>query len=548
MQHVPTAESYEQVRYPPVVHPQTHPDRLHVLATLFGLRPAPVEQCRVLELGCGDGSNLAAVAFAHPRSECVGLDTSEAAVADGQALAAQVGLRNVSLRRMDVMDVSPQLGEFDYVIAHGLYSWVPPAVRDKVLAVCRQNLSPRGVAYVSYNVYPAGHFRQMLRGMMRYHADRFADPAERIGQAKELLRFLAEAPPPPRRDDEDAAASAAALPTRHELFRQLIRVELDRLSRVPDGIFFHDELASFNEPLYFHEFAARAAAAGLQYLSEADLFETQPPVPGAPTPLPAEVLRVLEQIPGGDVVAREQYADFWKCRQFRQTLLCHAEAAVQRPAAPARVKTLFAATSASPASANPDLTAGVVERFATPGGGGAISTASPVVKAALLELAAAHPRRLHFDALLERVRARTATGATEQAAADGLAELLLSGYAANILSLHAHGPAFALTPGDRPTASALARAQSARGPVVTNLLSAPLHLSGPIAPLLVRLLDGTRDREALAKDLAAACQKAGVAFEKQGRPLTDAAAMAAVLRAELDDKLADLARLGLLVG
>jgi methyltransferase-like protein/SAM-dependent methyltransferase len=554
-------ESYDDVRYPPYVHPQTHPDRLFVIATLMGMKPAPVQRCRILELGCGDGSNLIPVAYAHPGSECFGIDTSAATVADGQSVAAELGLGNLSLRHADVMDLTPAFGRFDYIIAHGLYSWVPPAVAAKVLAICRENLAPQGVAYVSYNVYPAGHFRLMLREMMRHHVRRISDPKERISQAKGLLKFLADMPPAPRPDDDASVADrspgksavpaggagGAPVPTRQEVFRQLLRMEFDRTSRLPDAFFFHDDLATYNEPVYFHEFAERAAGQGLQYLAEAEFGETQPPVPNTPSSLPKEALRVLDQIPGGDVIAREQYADFVKCRQFRQTLLCHAGAPLERPPASQRVMTLYASTAARPIAPTSDLRSHAPENFQVPGRG-AVTLTHPVAKAALRELAESWPRRLHFNELLERWRARVAAEGTADPAADApaLADLLLTGYGANLISLHVDAPNVAATPGDRPAASRLARAQSRRAPRVTNLLGATVNLTGPLSPRLLRLLDGTRDRDALAADLAAECRRDGMTFEKDGRQIADAGGMAALIRADLDEKLASLARLALL--
>jgi tRNA G46 methylase TrmB len=69
-----TLTAYDEVLYPSYTHNQTHPDRLATIATLFGLTPAPVERCRVLELGCGNGSNLVPMAYGLPGSEFVGID------------------------------------------------------------------------------------------------------------------------------------------------------------------------------------------------------------------------------------------------------------------------------------------------------------------------------------------------------------------------------------------------------------------------------------------------------------------------------------------
>ena len=71
---------YDEVRYPGRFYPQTSPERLATLGTLFGLNPAPVDHCRVLELGCGDGGNLLPLAELLPRSSFLGIDLARAAI------------------------------------------------------------------------------------------------------------------------------------------------------------------------------------------------------------------------------------------------------------------------------------------------------------------------------------------------------------------------------------------------------------------------------------------------------------------------------------
>jgi cyclopropane fatty-acyl-phospholipid synthase-like methyltransferase len=148
--------SYDEVPYESHPFPQTHPDRLATIATLLGLRPPPVQRCRVLELGCAAGGNLIPMALGLPQSSFVGIDLSAVEVAEGQQLIAQLGLKNVQLRHLSILDAGPDLGRFDYILCHGVYSWVPTAVQDKILDVCKHNLSPHGVAYVSYNTLPVG--------------------------------------------------------------------------------------------------------------------------------------------------------------------------------------------------------------------------------------------------------------------------------------------------------------------------------------------------------------------------------------------------------
>ena len=540
--------AYDAVPYPPIVHPQTHPDRLFVNATLLGLNPAPVAGARVLELGCGDGSNLIAIAFAHPDSQCVGFDTSGAAIAEGRALAEEAGVANLNLVEGDVMDITPDFGEFDYIIAHGLYSWVPPEVREKVMQICATNLAPGGVAYVSYSAFPGAHFRLMLRGMMQFHVGQFEEPLAKVAQAKGILTFISEAQPDREAPPNEKPAQAYSR-RRNSLYRELIRNELDHMTRVPPALVFHDDLSPFNTAVYFHEFAAHAKQHGLQYLSEADFADTQPPVPGAPVPFSPQVMQVLDQLPPDALIRREQYADFVRCRQFRQTLLCRGDVPLERPPRSERVTGLYAASAVRPVSGGVDLGSNVPEQFESPARG-TFTVNHTAAKAALIELGKAWPQRLHFDELLARVRD---AGAAGDAGAGGvpaervLADLLLTGYASGVIGLHAHAPRVAPAAGERPVASALARAQSTRRTLVTNVTGTTVELEGPIAPRLLRLIDGTRDADALARDLAHAMGQEGAEIEVAGRRIADPAEMIPYLRQDMDKHLPTMARLGLLV-
>ena len=108
--------AYDEFAYPSQVFPQTHPNRLSVIATLLGLTPAPPGRCRLLEVGCGDAGNLIALAYGSPEAKFVGFDLAESAIEQGKSLAGEIGLKNVELFQADLMEFQPA-GEFDYVIA-----------------------------------------------------------------------------------------------------------------------------------------------------------------------------------------------------------------------------------------------------------------------------------------------------------------------------------------------------------------------------------------------------------------------------------------------
>jgi len=150
---------YDELRYPGRFYPQASIERMATLATLYGMDPPPVQSCRVLELGCGEGGHLLPLAHAFPDSEFVGVDLSEVSIDRARNAAAQLGLEKVHFEAGDLGAFRADADTFDYIIAHGVFSWIPPAIQEKLLEVCSRRLAPRGVAYISYNTYPAGHLR-----------------------------------------------------------------------------------------------------------------------------------------------------------------------------------------------------------------------------------------------------------------------------------------------------------------------------------------------------------------------------------------------------
>ena len=470
---MPTA--YDELPYPGLPFDQTHPDRLATIATLFGMTPAPVDRCRVLELGAGDGGNLIPMAFALPNSSFVGIDLAETAIARGQELARHAGLTNIQLLHLDVMDFDSSFGEFDYIITHGLYSWVPSTVRERILEISKARLAPNGVAYISYNAYPGGHLRDAIRRMMLFHLRDVDDIHEKCSRARELLEFLVEARP-----EQD---------TYHVFLQSELRSILER----SPTHFFHDELSEFNNRFYFHEFVQDAARHGLQFLSEARLASIQV---GA---FPPEAVEKMRAFSHDDELAREQYLDFIKLRNFRQSLLCHSAVRLDRRLDSSPVRKMLAASGVKPASAHPDVTSVSAEEFQFPGGG-KISTNNPLAKAAMLHLGRIWPQAISFSDLLRTARSlsgRDSAGEPLEDDADWLANMLLKLYAANFAELHTHVPSFVTKPSGKPVATALVRAQLRFGPHVTTLRHASISVDDESGRHLLSLLDGTRDRAQL---------------------------------------------------
>ncbi|MBI1879375.1 MAG: class I SAM-dependent methyltransferase [Chloroflexi bacterium] len=115
-----TQTIYDQIPYPSLSFSWSHPSHLATLAVLVGMQPAPVERCRVLELGCAGGGNLIPMAYSLPDSEFIGIDLSARQIAEGQEMVAALGLRNVSLKQTNILGIASDFGRFDYIIAHGI--------------------------------------------------------------------------------------------------------------------------------------------------------------------------------------------------------------------------------------------------------------------------------------------------------------------------------------------------------------------------------------------------------------------------------------------
>jgi SAM-dependent methyltransferase len=513
--------AYDTIAYPSLTHPQSHPQGLAPKATLLGLSPAPPDRCRVLELGCGDGFNLASMAAAYPRSSYVGVDLSSQAIERGRRMLAATGLSAVELRQASITDVDRSWGEFDYIIAHGVYSWVPPEVREAVLRVAGSLLAPHGLAFVSYLALPGAHIREMVRSLTRFHTSAMSDPDMKAREAISLIGFLGRAS------------------TENSTYHRLMQTEFESLRNRGTDTLFHDELGDVSAPLYFRDFCLEAGRHGLQFLSDAEYVE--PPSYG----LTDEAREMLAPLTGNRLLL-EQYLDFVHGRRFRQTLLCRStlDVALQR----VRLQHLYIACDARPVDPPDDLT---TDDFLTFQGmkQAAFRCEHPLTKAVLCELARIYPERMPYSEALRAGIARLGKKVPIAAAdEERLRHFLTRLYAPSLVELHTLPLPFSVSPGERPTASSLAlwllqqeldHVASLHGKFVT--------IQGHLGRFLLGLLNGQRDRgellEEVRKFLRNAADLPDTAEESHDKlPDWDAPDLAE----QLERALTGLARLGVL--
>jgi len=460
--------TYDDVVYGTRPRMVTHPDTLSVVATLMGLKPAPVGKARVLELGCGTGGNLTPMAALLPEARFLGTDLSPVQIAEAEGMVRKLGLTNIEYRAESITDWDASIGEFDYIICHGVYSWVPAFVREKILAVCSKHLTPNGIAYISYNTLPGWHLRTPVREMLNYHVKDAPDAAARIQGARGLLQFL-----------------AIAVPESAKTYGVVIKEEVAGWVEEPDYYLFHEHLESDNTPFYFHQFMAAAQAAGLQFVGEAG------PVPRLDD-LPTNVREAIEEH-CADLLQVEQYLDFLHGRRFRRTLLCRAGVPMERALTPSVLDSMYVSGAAKPESDEPNMAPGIVESFEAPGGKKA-KTGSTLFKAVVTKLWRELPALIAVPDLTAQIAEQFS--ASPEAVRGPMTQMLVEGYLSGMLTLHTQPPAFVVQPSEKPLGFPIAQIHCAERGIVPSARHQEVRLE-PFDRHILGLLDGTRDIEAL---------------------------------------------------
>lgn len=523
----PLETSYDTLPYDSHPYEQTHPDHLATMATLFGMQPPEVANARVLELGCAAGGNLIPMAVGLPDAKFYGIDLSKRQLEEGWRQIEQLGLSNIELAHRSILDFTDDEGPFDYIICHGVYSWVPRDVQDKIFDICEKNLAGNGVAYISYNTHPGWFLRGMVRRMMCFHARQFDDAKTQIQQARALLDFLIN-------------AGVVGDETYHTL---LLR-ELEIIRGRQDSYLFHEHLEEVNEPEFFYEFIERAEGRNLRYLSEAQFSEMVPANYGA------HIDSTLRDL-GAGLIHTEQYLDFLRNRTFRRTLLCHEDVELNRQLGADQLRPLHVSAALRPIDPQADL-AGNGEVSFQAGNGPTVTVANPLLKGALSGLGRIWPTPVPFEsipAFANRELGRTMVRDADGLAADfeALGSLFLELFAKDLVTFRVAPLRYTTEVGPSPVASPLARLQSEESETgyVTNLANALTRLDD-LGRRVIRLLDGEHDASAMREVLRQAID-AGDLVVDRFESETENEVSDEFLDELLQQKLAEFARAALLV-
>jgi methyltransferase-like protein len=469
-------DPYELYAYPGSTIPYTAPAHLALCARWAHGAYAATTRFSVVELGCGDGGNLLPLAFYNPDCMFVGIDSSVSALDRAEDAASRLGLTNLRYVRSDICDLSPlNFAPVDYVIAHGLYSWVTDDVRGAILSFCRDALAGDGLAYISYNAQPGWSTRQLVRDTLRRSRSvRQATMAEKATRAIELATRLLEDIPP------SGFASTIVL--------------ADELARVRDGkpgYVFHEYLSETNDGFWLTDFVERARQNGLAYVVDAQFCRWEGFVPPE--------LRKTVAKRSLDPIEAEETVDLLGHRYFRASILSKSDVPHVRTSPTELLQHVYIAASLRPQSESFDLTEGTVEHFAGTGGSD-VTLEYSISKAAAALLASRWPSGIRLDQLDQDARSLLAAHdqPVQPAARSQLVDELSALFEAAQIDLRLHEPIFSSEVAEYPRAHALARWEAERRDALTTPYHRPVALDGP-ALELVRAMDGSRSKSDLQR-------------------------------------------------
>lgn len=492
--------SYDQVPYESFPYALTHPLHLKTIGSLFGMTPVDPSKAKVLELGCAAGGNIIPLALKYPKAHFVGVDLSEVQIKEGQKHIKALGIKNLDLKCVSIADIDKSYGTFDYIICHGVLSWVPENVSSAIFDICSSSLSPNGMAYISYNTLPGWNMVRSIRDMMLYHSNMFSDKGHKVQQARLLLDFV-----------KDSLAETKTP------YAEFLKSEATLLAQQPDAYILHEHLEENNRQFYFHEFMEEASKRSLQYVGDTNLASM------FMGNLPAKVVEKLQAVT--DIVRSEQYMDFINNRRFRGTILCHNKVSLNRSLQMESIKNFFMHMRIIPAKPISEIdlndSTNVVDFYLNGNKDTPISTSSPGMKAVLYAFAENFNHPLDVDELAKIATAKLKNANKENIILEiinNAMRLVLSGY----INISSDKPQHINKIESKPKASELVRYQAEH----TNAMwvTTELHdrvVIGVLEKYALRYMDGKHTKESIIDKLVEHVKKGEIVMTREGASITE---------------------------
>jgi SAM-dependent methyltransferase len=277
-------------------HKELSPTNLAWTAGLRGhTAPAADDAFTYCELGCGNGLSLNIFAAAHPKASFYGLDFNPSHVANGRRTAEQGGIPNATFLERSFADLAgeKELPAFDYIVLHGIWSWVSAENRQHIVAFIREKLKPGGMVYVSYNTLPGWSEMVTVRRLMLDVAGRTQGDLEtKIKTALDWLRKYWDT------QNKEAASRS-------------YRNRIERILKSDVAYLAHEYFNKDWTLFFFQDVVQELRAAKLTWLTTATLEHTEPSFF-----LNRARLALVREIV--DPIDREQMRDFLGNASFRR--------------------------------------------------------------------------------------------------------------------------------------------------------------------------------------------------------------------------------------
>lgn len=522
------ATTYDEIPYHCILGYDFQPSALATMATLYGLQPPPVGTSRILDLGCGDGTNIIGIAQSLPQATCLGVDFSTTQIESGQKAISGAGLTNVELRCADIADLDENLlGTFDYIVVHGTYSWVDGAAQEKILTICKHNLSAKGIAYISYNLYPGWFMQRIIRDLMIYHTAQFANMETKIKEAREILRLVTQ-----MHQQQDTP------------YAKMLQVLSAKIDEEPIEYIGHEYLEAHNYPIYFSDFTQKIHQSGLEYVTDVEFRRY--------LPTDYEMMEAYDQLFQGNFWAQEQYLDFFYNRNFRSSILCHQHLPVSRELDWELMPKFYVAANIP--NLTPDHVFSNMPYELTAARQQTVKIENAFVKAALLTLTNAYPQNVAFTALFNHLCSQLTPDSLSSVNLEELQNILAEElhylYCLEAVELNVEPLHCVTQVSEQPLAPPLARWQAQNGGVVANMQCKTGELDA-VSLTLMPYLDGQHSKADLLTVLMEAVNDRRLSVHIEEVQLAGRSREQAtkdILTGAMENSLQALAKNALLVG
>ena len=293
-------KSYDDAPYKSKTFYYTQPGRQQMVLKLLGFKTPDLEKARVLEIGCSFGGNVIPFALENPKAEVVGIDLSSVQIEEGNRIIEYLGLENIRLVHQNVLEFDEKLGKFDYIICHGVFSWVNEEVQRGILNVIKNHLSENGSAILSYNTYPGWKNLEVARDVMLFRDEMLKNRGEQINESN-AVKY---------------GRGAIEFLSQFSILNEKIKEGITGITEKDDYYILHEYFEENNKPLYLYDFNKMLLEYKLIHVVDSDLMKTFPNISN-------EIEEKLTAECGNDNVAKEQYYDFLLDRQFRISIVTH---------------------------------------------------------------------------------------------------------------------------------------------------------------------------------------------------------------------------------